>query len=74
MQLVKVPVPLLDSAIVPDGARTGAGEASVTVTVQLAGTLTTVVVVQLIAIVLVLRVEFTFPLVPLLVECALSPP
>ena len=74
MQLVKVPVPLLDSVIVPDGVRTGAGEMSVTVTVQFVGTLTNVVAGQPIAIVLVLRVEFTFPLVPLLVECALSPP
>jgi hypothetical protein len=62
-----VPGPLLDSATVPEGVRAGAGLVSVTVTVQLVGLLTAVVAGQLIAIVLVLRVEVTFPLIPLLV-------
>lgn len=46
---------------------------SVTVTVQATGLLTSTVVGQLIAIALVLRVEVIVPLVPLLVECTLSP-
>jgi hypothetical protein len=73
VQLVNVPEPLVDSVIVPDGVSAGDGDVSVTVTVQLTGALTTVVAAQLIAMVLVLRVEVTVPLVPLLVECTLSP-
>jgi len=74
VQMVKVPVLFVVSVIVPVGVMAEAGEVSVTVTVQLVGALTTVVAGQLIAMVLVLSVEFTFPLVPLLVECTLSPP
>ncbi len=64
---MKVPVPLLDNETVPVGAIVGDGDVSVTVTVQLIGVLTEVVAGQLIVIVLVLRVEVTFPLTPLLV-------
>ena len=68
-----MPVPFVESVIIPVGVRAGAGEASVTVTVQATWLLITVVVGQLIPIVLVLRVEVIVPLVPLLVECTLSP-
>ena len=67
------PGPVVESAIEPDGASVGAGDVSVTVTVQLTGLLTTTVAGQLIAIVLVRKVEVIVPLVPLLVECTLSP-
>ena len=73
VQVVKVPVLFVVSAIVPVGVRAGAGEVSVTVTVQATCLLISVVVGQLIPIVLVLRVEVIVPLAPLLVECTLSP-
>jgi hypothetical protein len=73
VQVVKVPVLFVESVIVPVGVRAGVGDVSVTVTVQAAGLLTSVVAGQLIAIALVLSVEVTVPLVPLLVECTLSP-
>lgn len=72
VQVVKVPVLFVVSVIVPVGD-VGAVEVSVTVTVQVAGLLTSAVAGQLIPITLVLRVDVTVPLVPLLVECALSP-
>ena len=65
--MVKVPAPLLVSETVPVGAIVGAGDVSVTVTVQLAGVLIAILAGQLIVIVLDLRVEVTFPLTPLLV-------
>jgi hypothetical protein len=70
---VKVPVLLVVSVIVPVGVRAGVGDVSVTVTVQVAGLLTSVVAGQLIPIELVLSVEVIVPLVPVLVECTLSP-
>ena len=73
VQEVKVPVLLVVSVTVPVGVTAGVGDVSVTVTVQAAGLLTSVVVGQLILIALVLRVDVTVPLVPLLVECSLSP-
>lgn len=73
MQVVKVPVLFVVSVIVPVGVRVGAGEMSVTVTVQAAGLLTSTVAGQLITIALALRVEVIVPLVPVLVECTLSP-
>jgi hypothetical protein len=73
VQVVKVPVLFVLSVIVPVGAMAGAGEVSVTVTVQATWLLIMVVVGQLIPIALVLRVEVIVPLVPLLVECTLSP-
>ena len=73
VQVVKVPVLFVASVIVPVGARAGAGDVSVTVTVQVTGLLMGVVAGQLIPIALVLRVEVIVPLVPLLVECTLSP-
>lgn len=73
MQVVKVPVLFVVSVIVPVGARAGAGDVSVTVIVQVTGLLIGVVVGQLIPIALFLRVEVIVPLVPLLVECTLSP-
>ena len=73
VQVVKVPVLFVVSVIVPVGVMAGAGEVSVTVTVQATWLLISVVVGQLIPIVLVLRVEVIVPLVPLLVECTLSP-
>ena len=72
VQVVKVPVLFVVRAIVPVG-EVGPVEVSVTVTVQVAGLLISVVDGQLIPIVVVLRVEVIVPLVPLLVECALSP-
>ena len=72
VQVVNVPMLFVASVIVPVGG-VGAVEVSVTVTVQAAGLLTSVVAGQLIPIALVLRAEVTAPLVPLLVECALSP-
>lgn len=72
VQVVKVPVLFVVSVIVPVGD-VGAVEVSVTVTVQAAGLLTSVVAGQLIPTAVVLRVDVTVPLVPLLVECALSP-
>ena len=68
-----MPVLFVESMIVPVGVRAGAGDVSVTVTVHAAGLLTMVVAGQLIAIELALRVEVIVPLVPLLVECTLSP-
>jgi len=73
VQVVKVPVLFVVSVVVPVGVMAGAGEVSVTVTVQATWLLISVVVGQLIPIVLVLRVEVIAPLVPLLVECTLSP-
>ena len=73
VQVVKVPVLFVVRMIVPVGARAGAGEVSVTVTVQVAWVLISVVVGQLIPIPLVLGVEVIVPLVPVLVECTLSP-
>ena len=72
VQVVNVPVLFVVSVIVPVG-EVGAVEVSVTVTVQAAGLLTSVVAGQPIPIVVVLRVEVIVPLVPLLVECTLSP-
>jgi len=73
VQVVNVPVLLVVNVIVPVGVRAGEGDVSVTVTVQAAGLLTNVVAGQLIPIELVLSVEVIVPLVPLLVECTLSP-
>jgi hypothetical protein len=73
VHVVKVPVLFVVSVIVPVGVRAGAGELSVTVTVQATLLLIGVVAGQLIPIALVLRVEVIVPLVPLLVECTLSP-
>ena len=73
VQMVKVPVLFVVSVIVPVGVMAEAGEVSVTVTVQATWLLISVVVGQLIPIALVLRVEVIVPLVPLLVECTLSP-
>jgi len=73
VQVVKVPVLFVVSMIVPVGVRAGAGEVSVTVTVQATWLLIGVVVGQLIPIALALRVEVIVPLAPLLVECTLSP-
>ena len=73
VHVVKVPVLFVASMIVPEGVRGGAGDVSVTVTVQVTWLLIGVVVGQLIPIALVLRVEVIVPLVPLLVECTLSP-
>lgn len=72
VQVVNVPVLFVVSVIVPVG-EVGAVEVSMTVTVQAAGLFTSVVAGQLIPIALVLRVAVIVPLVPLLVECALSP-
>ena len=68
VQVVNVPVLFVESVIVPVGVRVGPGEVSATVTVQVAGLLTSVVAEQLIPIELVLSVEVIVPLVPLLVE------
>ena len=68
VQVVNVPVLFVESVIVPVGVRVGTGEVSVTVTVQVAGLLTSVVAEQLIPIELALSVEVIVPLVPLLVE------
>jgi len=73
VQMVKVPVLFVVSVIVPVGVMAEAGEVSVTVTVQATWLLISVVVGQLIPIALVLRVEVIVPLVPLLMECTLSP-
>jgi len=73
VHVVKVPVLFVVSVIVPVGVRAGAGEVSVAVTVQATWLLIGVVVGQLILTALVLRVEVIVPLVPLLVECTLSP-
>lgn len=73
VQVVNVPVLFVVRVIVPVGARAGAGEVSVTVTVQAALPLIGVVDGQVIAIALVLGVEVIVPLVPLLMECTLSP-
>ena len=73
VQVVKVPVLFVVRVIIPVGVEAGVGDVSVTVTVQVAGLLTSVVAGQLIAIALVLSVEVMVPLVPLLVECTLSP-
>lgn len=72
-QVVNVPVLFVESVIVPVGVRAGAGDVSITVTVQAAGLLRSTVVGQLIPIALDLRVEVIAPLVPLPVECTLSP-
>ena len=67
-QAVKVPVLFVVSVIVPVGVMAEPVDASVTVTVQLAGLLTIVVAGQLIPIELALSVEVIVPLVPLLIE------
>lgn len=66
-------VPALVKLTVPVGVMVGAGELSVTVTVQLAWLLTNTVDGQVTTMLVVLRVEVIVPLVPLLVECTLSP-
>ena len=66
-------VPALLRLTVPVGVTVGAGEVSVTVTVQLAWLLTNTVDGQVTAMVVDLRVEVIAPLVALLVECTLSP-
>ena len=63
----------VESVIVPVGVRAGAGDVSVTVIVHVAALLISVLAGQLIPIELVLSVEVMVPLVPLLVECTLSP-
>jgi len=73
VQVVKVPVLFVISVIVPVGVKAGVGDVSVMVTVQVAGLFRSVVAGQLIVIALVLKVEVIVPLVPLLVECTLSP-
>jgi hypothetical protein len=73
VQELKVPVLLVVRMIVPVGVRAGVGDVSVTVTLQAAGLLSGVVAGQLSPIELVLGVEVNAPLVPLLVECTLSP-
>jgi len=70
---VKVPVLLVVNDMVPVGVMVGAGEASETVTVQVIALLTSAFAGQLIPIELALSVDVTVPLVPLLVECTLSP-
>lgn len=66
-------VPALVKLTVPVGVMVGAGEVSVTVAVQLAWLLTNTVDGQVTAMLVDLRVEVIAPLVPLLVECTLSP-
>lgn len=73
VHVVNVPVLFVERMIVPVGVMAGVGDVSVTVTVQAAGLLTKVVAGQLIAIELALSVDVIAPLVPLLVECTLSP-
>ena len=73
VQVVKVPVLFVVRVIVPVGVEAGVGDVSVTVAVHVAGLLISVVAGQLIVIALVLSVEVIVPLVPLLVECTLSP-
>lgn len=73
VHVVKVPVLLVANTIVPVGVRVGVGDVSVTVTVHVAWVLTSVLAGQLIPIELALNVEVIVPLVPLLVECTLSP-
>ena len=73
VQVVNVPVLLVDSEMVPVGVMVGVGEASDTVTVQVTALLTGPEAGQLIPIELALSVDVTVPLVPLLVECTLSP-
>jgi len=73
VQVVKVPVLLVANETFPVGAIVGAGEVSETVTVHVIALLTSPVAGQLIPIELALIVEVTVPLVPLLVECTLSP-
>ena len=66
-------VPAIVKLTVPVGTMVGDGELSVTVAVQLAWLLTNTADGQVTAMVLVLRVEVIVPLVPLLMECTLSP-
>lgn len=66
-------VPAMVKLTVPVGVMVGAGELSVTVTMQLAWLLTNTVDGQVTVIVVDLTVEVIAPLVPLLVECTLSP-
>ena len=66
-------VPALVKLTVPVGVMVGVGEVSVTVAVQLAWLLTNTVDGQETVMAVVLRVEVIAPLVPLLVECTLSP-
>lgn len=73
VQVLNVPVLLVENEMVPVGVMVGAGEASETVTVHAIALLTSPVAGQLIVIELALSVEVTVPLVPLLVECTLSP-
>ncbi len=68
------PVPVVDSVIVPIGVTAGAGYVSVTVIVQRVELFTTVLIgLHNIAMLVVLKVEFTGLLIPLLVECMPSP-
>ena len=66
-------VPALVKLTVPVGVTVGAGEPSVTVTVQLAWLVTNTFDGQVTTVVVDLRVDVIVPLVPLLVECTLSP-
>ena len=75
MQAEKVPVPLVDSDIVPVGVAKGAGDVSVTVTVHLVELLAKVLVgLQENAMLVVRSVTVTLLLIPLLDECIASPP
>ena len=75
MQAEKVPVPLVDSVIVPVGVEKGAGDVSVTVTVHLVELLAKVLVgLQENAMLVVRSVTVTLLLIPLLDECIASPP
>jgi hypothetical protein len=74
MHPVNVPVSLVVRVTVPVGLMAVPVDVSVTVTTQLVELLMSVVDGwQLIVIEAALRVETMFPLVPLLVECTLSP-
>ena len=66
-------VPALVKLTVPVGVIVGVGDVSVTVTVQLAWLLTNTVDGHVTARAVVLRVEVIVPLVPLPMECTLSP-
>jgi hypothetical protein len=71
----KVPVPLVDSAMVPVGVEKGAGDVSVTVTVHLVELFAKVMVgLQENAMLVVRSVTVTLLLIPLLDECIASPP
>jgi len=75
VQVEKLPVPPVDSVIVPVGVEKGAVDMSVTVTVQLVELLARVLVGLHENPMLVVRsVTVTLLLVPLLEECIASPP